>query len=258
MQNSNFDQLVEVMRTLRSDKGCPWDKEQTLKTLKPFLVEECYEVWEAIDENNPEKLKEELGDLLFQIIFYAQVTAEQLGFNIYDVIETIKQKMIRRHPHVFGEVKVKDSQEVLVNWEEMKKKERGAQSSALDGVPKNLPALLRAHRIQEKAARVSFEWENIQQCLDKLGEEGAELREALQERDPDKMEEELGDVLFALVNVARFMKINPEEALQKAIGKFIRRFQYVEAKVAEQGKTMKETPLEETVRLWKEAKENLP
>jgi tetrapyrrole methylase family protein/MazG family protein len=240
MKNSNFEQLVEVMRTLRSEKGCPWDKEQTLKTLKPFLVEECYEVWEAIDENNPAKLKEELGDLLFQIIFYAQVTNEQLGFTIYDVIETIKDKMIRRHPHVFGEVKVKDSKEVLVNWEEMKKKERGVQSSSLDGVPKNLPALLRAHRIQEKAARVGFEWKNREQGLKKLEEEYTELRQAYQEGDQDKVEEEMGDILFALVNVARFIKVNPEEALQKTIGKFIKHFQYLEGKIAEQGNTIDE------------------
>lgn len=254
MKNSNFDQLVKVMQTLRSEEGCPWDKEQTLKTLKPFLVEECYEVWEAIDENNPTRLKEELGDLLFQIIFYAQVTQEQLGFNIYDVIDTIKDKMVRRHPHVFGNVKVKNSEEVLVNWEEMKKTERGERSSTLGGVPKNLPSLLRAHRIQEKAARVGFEWENMEQALDKLEEERLELKEAYQEGNLDKIEEELGDMLFILVSAARFMKINPEEAFQKTIGKFIKRFQYLEEKISEQGIKFQDASPEEINRLWSEAK----
>lgn len=255
MDNS-FSQLVNLMARLRGPAGCPWDREQTPESLKPFLVEECYEVIEALDEGSPDKVKEELGDLLFQIIFHARIAEEQGTFTIQDVISAIVDKMTRRHPHVFGEEKVSTSGEVLANWEEIKKKEKAHQerTSILDGVPQGMPALLRAHGIQKRAARVGFDWNELDEALPKLDEEIAEFKESLKTKDATAIEDELGDIFFMLVNISRFLEINPEDALRKTISKFIHRFRYIEENAAEAGRSLKEMTLDEMEKLWQEAK----
>ena len=255
MDNS-FSQLVDLMARLRGPAGCPWDREQTPESLKPFLVEECYEVIEALDEGSPDKIKEELGDLLFQIIFHARIAEEQGAFTIQDVISAIVDKMTRRHPHVFGEEKVSTSGEVLANWEEIKKQEKTHQerTSILDGVPQGMPALLRAHGIQKRAARVGFDWAHLNEALPKLDEELAEFKESLKTKDAAAIEEELGDIFFMLVNISRFLEINPEDALRKTISKFIHRFRYIEENAAESGRSLNEMTLDEMEELWQEAK----
>jgi tetrapyrrole methylase family protein/MazG family protein len=235
------------MAKLRGPGGCPWDRQQTSLSLKPFLLEECYEVVEALDEGTPEKIKEELGDVLFQIIFHARIAEEKGEFTIQDVIAGTVEKMTRRHPHIFGDVKLETGQEVLANWEEIKKKEKGYEqrTSVLEGVPRDLPSLLRAHRLQERAARVGFDWARIEEVLPKLDEEMAEFKEALK----------LGDIFFVLVNISRFLGVNPEDALRKTISKFIRRFRYIEEHAAGAGKSLSDMTLEEMDRLWEESKQ---
>lgn len=255
-EKATLEQLADIMKKLRSPEGCPWDREQTKESLKPFLIEEAYEVLEALEEGNSEKLKEELGDLLFQIMFYTQVTEELGEFNVYDVIQTVKEKMIRRHPHVFGQAKAETSAEVLINWEHIKRGEKDISSrrSVLDGVPKKLPALLRAHRVQDKVSRVGFDWEHIDQVFAKVKEEMGEFQEALACGDHKNIEEELGDLLFALVNIARFIQINPEEALRKTVVKFTNRFHFIEESLIAEGKDIKTVSLEEMDQLWEKAK----
>ena len=255
MDNS-FSQLINLMARLRGPAGCPWDREQTPESLKPFLIEECYEVIEALDEGSPDKVKEELGDLLFQIIFHARIAEEQGAFTIQDVAGTIVDKMTRRHPHVFGGEKVSTSGEVLANWEEIKKKEKAHQkrTSILDGVPQGMPALLRAHGIQKRAARVGFDWNELDEALPKLDEEIAEFKESLKTKDATAIEDELGDIFFMLVNISRFLEINPEDALRKTISKFIHRFRYIEENAAEAGRSLKDMTLDEMEKLWQEAK----
>lgn len=242
------------MATLRSKSGCPWDREQTRESLKPFLVEETYEVLEAIDEKDPEKIKEELGDLLFQIIFHSRIAEEKGEFNIHDVIRKISDKMIARHPHVFGEEKFETPEEVLRQWEERKKEEGKIRESILEGIPKELPSLLRAHRIQARAARVGFDWERVEDVLKKLDEEIKEFKEALDKQDQAAIEDELGDIFFVLVNISRFVGVNPEDALRKTISKFISRFRYIEMKAAEAGRSLSDMTLQEMDNLWEEAK----
>jgi tetrapyrrole methylase family protein/MazG family protein len=256
--DNTFSQLVKLMAQLRSPAGCPWDREQTPQSLKPFLIEECYEVIEALDEGSPDKVKEELGDLLFQIIFHARIAEEQGAFTIQDVVSSIVDKMTRRHPHVFGEEKVSTSGEVLANWEEIKKKEKTHQerTSILDGVPQGMPALLRAHGIQKRAARVGFDWAHLNEALPKLDEELAEFKESLKTKDAAAIEEELGDIFFMLVNISRFLEINPENALRKTISKFIHRFRYIEENAAEAGRSLNEMTLDEMEKLWQESKGN--
>ena len=250
-----LEDLIALMATLRSENGCPWDKKQTKASIKPYVIEESYEVVEAVDEQDPQKIREELGDLLFQIVFYAQLLSEEDGINLYDIMATVYTKMIRRHPHVFGAVKVENAAEVLVNWEQIKQEEKKAErSSILEGVPKNLPSLLRAHRIQAKASHVGFEWENLDQILAKLDEEFLELRHAYKQGNIDAIEDEFGDVLFVLVSIARFLEINPDDALKKAITKFTRRFTAIEQKMKAQGKAWKDMTGAEMDQLWKEAK----
>ena len=254
--NNNFSRLVELMAQLRGPDGCPWDREQTPASLKPFLIEECYEVIEALDEGSPGKVKDELGDLLFQIIFHARIAEEQGAFTITDVISTIIEKMVRRHPHVFGEEKVSTSGEVLANWEVIKKKEKSHQerTSILDGVPKGMPALLRAEGIQKRASRVGFDWNKLDEALPKLDEEIAEFKESLQSKDAASIEEELGDIFFMLVNISRFLEINPEDALRKTISKFIHRFRHIEEHAAQKGRALKDMTLDEMEALWQDAK----
>lgn len=251
-----FEGLVLIMETLRSENGCPWDREQTRDSLKSYLIEEAYEVLEAIDDHRSDEIKNELGDLLFQILFHAQIAKERDEFDIWAVLSAIKEKMIRRHPHVFGEDTVENSSQVLVNWERIKKGEGDSKerSSILDGVPKDLPALLRAYRLQDKASRVGFDWPNLEEVLAKVEEELRELKEALQINDLHKSEAELGDLFFSLVNLARFLHINPEGALGRTIKQFMKRFQYIEQEVEKQGKRMEESDLQEMDALWNKAK----
>lgn len=250
----DLEKLIGIMAALRGEKGCPWDKEQTRESLKPFIVEEAYEVLEAIDEGNPAAMKEELGDLLFQVVFQCQIAKERGEFDMTGVIDGIAGKMIARHPHVFGDADYKTSEEVLVHWEAQKKREGKQRDSILDGVPKTLPSLLRAHRLQDRASRVGFDWEKIEDVMPKLDEELAEFREALKRGNPDEIEDELGDIFFVLVNIARFVGINPEDALRKTISKFISRFRYIEMAAADEGKTLSDMTLAEMDALWDEAK----
>ncbi len=252
-----FDELVHIMARLRGENGCPWDREQTSESIKPYLVEETYEVLEAIDEQDPSKLREELGDLMLQIVFHARMAEEVGSFAIGDVLAAINQKLIRRHPHVFGDVKAETAQEVLFNWEQIKQTERRKnqdQPSLLDGVPRELPALLRAHRLQEKASRVGFDWTEAQEVLRKVEEEFGELKAAMQGQSAERVEAELGDLLFALVNLSRFLAVNPEEALRKTIARFIARFRYIEEELARGGRSLREASLAEMDALWNEAK----
>ena len=255
--NDRFGELVQIMARLRGENGCPWDREQTHASIKPYLLEETYEVLESIDENDPAKLEEELGDLALQIVFHAQMADEAGLFTIADVLRGINEKLRRRHPHIFGDVKADTAQEVLFNWEQIKKVEREkaqGRASLLDGVPRELPALLRAHRLQEKASRVGFDWNEARQVFQKVEEELAELRAAMESEQPDRMEAELGDLLFSLVNLGRFIAVNPEDALRKTIARFIARFQYIEEELARRGTTPGQVTLEEMDALWDEAK----
>lgn len=250
-----FERLVQVMVTLRAPGGCPWDREQTRESLKAFLIEEAYEVLEALDQGGSEKLQEELGDLLLQVVFHAQIAAELGEFTVREVLASITDKLIRRHPHVFGEGRAETAAEVLSNWERLKQAERGGvkEVSALAGVPKILPALLQAQRLQDKAARVGFDWGETAQVLEKVEEEFAELKAAMG-KGAEATEAELGDLLFSLVNLARFHNLNAEEALRKCIEKFTRRFRHIETVIAERGKSLRESSLEEMDALWEEAK----
>jgi tetrapyrrole methylase family protein/MazG family protein len=250
----DLNELIEIMAALRSEKGCPWDREQTRESLKPFIVEEAYEVLEAIDEKNPEAIKEELGDLLFQIVFQCRIAEESGEFGMAEVIEKIGKKMIARHPHVFGDADYKTSEEVLVHWEAQKKREGKQRESILDGVPKTLPSLLRAHRLQDRASRVGFDWEKVEDVLPKLEEELSEFRTALKGEKQEEIEDELGDIFFVLVNISRFVGINPEDALRKTISKFISRFRYIEMAAADKGKSLSDMSLTEMDELWDEAK----
>ena len=252
-----FGELVQIMARLRGENGCPWDREQTHASIKPYLLEETYEVLESIDENDPAKLEEELGDLALQVVFHAQMADEVGLFTIADVLRGINEKLRRRHPHIFGDVKADTAQEVLFNWEQIKKVEREkaqGRASLLDGVPRELPALLRAHRLQEKASRVGFDWNEARQVFQKVEEELAELRAAMESEQPDRMEAELGDLLFSLVNLGRFIAVNPEDALRKTIARFIDRFQYIEEELARRGTAPGQVTLEEMDALWAEAK----
>jgi tetrapyrrole methylase family protein/MazG family protein len=255
-QNEGFQHLVDLMATLRGPNGCPWDRKQTPGSLKPFLVEECYEVVDALEDGSPEKIREELGDLLFQIVFHARIAEEQGQFTMADVITGIHEKMVRRHPHVFGDKRLSTDKEVLANWEEIKKKEKGNQDrkSVLEGVPKELPSLLRAHRLQERASRVGFDWTHLKEVLPKLDEEITEFKESLKAEDAGKIEEELGDLFFTLVNVSRFLGVNPDEALRKTISKFIHRFRTIEESAANTGRSLNDMTLDEMEALWQKAK----
>jgi len=250
-----FNELVKLMRQLRAPGGCPWDRQQTHASLRPFLLEETHEVLEAIESRDPKNLKDELGDLLFQVIFHAQLAAEARRFDIYDVIRGSLDKMTRRHPHVFGKQRARTAKQVLENWEEIKRRERqGSTKSLLAGVPRTLPALLRAHRVQSKAARVGFTWARMDEAAAKVSEEIAELENALLTRRKSRITEELGDAFFALVNLARFAGTNPEDALHQAIGKFIGRFSRLELRIQRGKKALSDFSQDELLELWKHAK----
>lgn len=249
-----FAQLLEIMSALRAEKGCPWDREQTRESLRPFIVEEAYEVIDAIDGEDPEALKEELGDLLFQIVFQCQIAREKGEFEMHDVIDKIGRKMMARHPHVFGKADYRTTEEVLIHWEAQKRKEGKKHETVIDGVPKNLPSLLRAHKLQDRASRLGFDWQTLEDVLPKLDEEMKEFRKALQEQKQDEIENELGDIFFVLVNISRFVGVDPEGALRKTISKFISRFRYIEMAAADMGKKLSNMTLAEMDELWDEAK----
>jgi MazG family protein len=255
MAKRSFDELVQLMTRLRGPDGCPWDRKQTLPDLKTYVVEEAYEVVDAIDRDDRAALAEELGDLLLQSVFIAEMTRQEGSFDIYDSITAIHDKLVRRHPHVFGDVEANDAQQVLVNWEKQKQDERKAENkSVLSGVPQAMPALLKAARLTEKAAHVGFDWRRTEDVFDKVDEEIAELREAVAEGDPKNVHHEIGDLLFTIANVARKLNVNPEEALQSTNRKFMRRFASMESRVREREQNLDQLQLEEMDRLWDEAK----
>lgn len=250
-----FRELVEVIARLRGPDGCPWDREQTYHSLRRFVLEEAYEVLEAIDSEDPEKLSEELGDLMLQVLLLSQIGAEEGTFDIRDVMAAIVEKLIRRHPHVFGDVAVQGTEDVLRNWEAIKREEKPERTSVLDGVPRELPALMKALEVSKRVVRVGFEWPTLEAVLDKLDEEVAELKAELPARDRDRLVSELGDLLFTVVNVARWLKIDPEEALRGMIDRFGNRFREVEQLAADGGRPITELGIEELERLWQRAKE---
>ncbi|MBW1971955.1 MAG: nucleoside triphosphate pyrophosphohydrolase [Spirochaetes bacterium] len=253
---NSFSRLINLIETLRGKDGCPWDKKQTIDSIKPFVVEECYELVEAIDEGSLSGIKEELGDLLFHIFFIAEITKEIKAFDINDVVEHITKKMIRRHPHVFGNKKVKNAKEVELNWSELKAKEKqNKRSSLMDGLPKSLPALIRAFRLTERASKVGFDWEKASDIFPKIKEELSELEEEIKKKKINNVEEEVGDLLFVIANLARLLKINPEDALRKSVNKFEKRFRYIEKSLKKEGKSLNDATLEEMDKLWEKAKE---
>jgi tetrapyrrole methylase family protein/MazG family protein len=254
-ETDGFSRLMELMRRLRAPGGCPWDAEQTHESLKRYLLEETYEVMEAIDSGSPEKLKEELGDLLLQAVFHSVIAEENCEFAMKDVLEVLCDKLVRRHPHVFGDLRMDDIEQLVENWERIKISEKGGERhSALSGVPSHLPALLRAQKITEKAARVGFDWDHVDPVFAKVLEELKELEETLFTGDQERMEAELGDLLFAIVNLGRFLSLNPEDALRKTIARFMRRFSHVEDSLQASGKKFCDSSLEEMDSLWEEAK----
>jgi len=252
----NFDDLVEIMALLRSEKGCPWDKEQNHESLKKYLLEETYEVLDAIDKKNKDMLCEELGDVLLQVVFHSQIAKEEGWFSIDDVITAICKKIISRHTHVFGNETAKNADEVVKNWENIKKIEKGieTQTEVLKAIPQNLPALTRSCKVQQKAAQVGFDWNNVDDVFKKVYEEIEELKEAYQSNDKEKINEEVGDSFFALVNLARFLNVEPELALTNTIRKFIERFEYIEKGSLKAGMEIEKMTLAEMDKLWDEAK----
>ncbi len=252
-----IDRLIEIMATLRSEKGCPWDKQQDHKTLKPYLIEEAYEVVDAIDRGDMSELKEELGDLLFQVVFHCQLASERGDFDLEDVCNSIAEKMTHRHPHVFGKMNFDTAEEVLRQWEERKQEEGKNVGSMFEGIPSQLPALLKAHKVQSRASKVGFDWQKAEEALPKLQEEFQELTEAMVNGVVDRIEEEIGDLLFSVVNVARLLKVNPEEALRKTVAKFISRFNYMVKECERQGKVLTEMGLKDLDNLWEKSKDRV-
>jgi len=249
-QLTAFERLLTIMDELREQ--CPWDKKQTFQSLRHLTIEETYELGDAILDNDLQEVKKELGDLLLHIVFYAKIGSETNDFDIADVINTVCDKLIHRHPHIYADVKVKDEEEVKINWEKLKLKE--GNKSVLEGVPKSLPALVKASRIQEKVAGVGFDWEESDQVWKKVEEELREFQEEVKDRNQDKMEAEFGDVLFSLINYAKHLNINAENALERTNKKFINRFQYLELKAKELGKELSDMTLREMDVFWEEAK----
>lgn len=247
-----YENFLDIVRKLRRE--CPWDREQTHESIRQHLIEEAYEVVDSIDAGDIDELKKELGDLMLHVVFHSVIAEESNEFTIDEVITLICEKLIRRHPHVFGETVVNGQDEVIRNWEKIKLEE--GRTSTIDGIPSALPALVRALRLQEKVSKVGFDWKKKEDCWEKVEEEIQELKSISDKtQDPDVLTDELGDVLFSIVNYARFLKINPEDALRKTNEKFFRRFQTIERTLKEQGKDIYETPLEEMDHIWEEAKD---
>jgi tetrapyrrole methylase family protein/MazG family protein len=258
LSGDQFQKLVNIMARLRAPGGCPWDREQTFDSIKPYTLEETYEVLDAIDRRDWNDLAEELGDFMLQAVFYAQMAAEQGLFTIDDALDAINRKLLRRHPHVFGEESAETAGDVKRIWGEVKAAEKKAQGKheegLLGGVPRSMPALVEAQQIASRAAGVGFDWENPDQVIEKLHEELAEFDEARRKASQEELEGELGDMLFVLVNLARFVKVDPEQALRKTNAKFRQRFGYIERKLAEQGKKPEDATIDEMEALWQEAK----
>lgn len=250
-----FEELLRIMERLRSEDGCPWDRAQTHDTLKSYLIEEAYELLEALDRQDPERIKEELGDLLFQIVFHAQIAREEGRFTMKDVLEQINLKMRSRHPHVFGQDKLHTKEEVLERWDEHKRREGKLRSSLMEGLPAALPALLKALRAQERAERVGFDWDDREGVFEKIKEETEELREAIKQDDREAVFSEIGDLLFSIVNLSRHLKVNPEEALRRATDRFIERFKAMESLARERGLNLADMSLQEMDKLWEEVKD---
>ncbi len=256
-QLNAFERLLDIMDELR--QKCPWDRKQTMESIRHLTIEETYELSDAVLEGDMQEIKKELGDLMLHVVFYAKIASETQTFDIAEVIDAICEKLIHRHPHIYGDVIADNEEQVKANWEELKLKEKGASASVLGGVPQSLPALIKALRIQEKVRGVGFDWENTAQVWEKVKEELQEFEQEFNPsmqtaNNPEKAEQEFGDVLFALINYARFMNINPETALERTNKKFIKRFNYLEAKAKEIGKNLKEMTLAEMDKLWEEAK----
>ena len=245
-----FERLLDIIDELR--EKCPWDRKQTFETLRHLTIEETYELGDAILDNDLEEIKKELGDLLLHIVFYSKIGSEKKAFDIADVANQISDKLIHRHPHIYGETDVEDAVQVVKNWEDIKLKE--GKKSVLEGVPKSLPALVKAYRIQDKVSGVGFDWDQKEAVLEKVKEELDELRTEIDAGDSKKMEAELGDVMFSLVNYARFLKVNPENALERTNKKFIKRFNYIEEKAKNSQRKVSELSIEEMEILWQEAK----
>jgi tetrapyrrole methylase family protein/MazG family protein len=256
----SFEDLVDLMNTLRGEKGCPWDKKQTLDSLKPFLIEEPYEVIEAIEHRDAEKLKEELGDLLFHILFMSKVSSDRGEFDIEDVIAFVYKKMRRRHPHVFEAASRENAEEVLAQWHEMKRRERAKKgiASLMDGIPAALPALQKAEKVQRRAAQVGFDWERPEGVLEKITEEIEELKRAISRQRQESISDEVGDLLFSVVNLCRFLAVEAEGALRGTIAKFTERFREIERRVASRGESLRDLSLEEMDMEWTAAKGEEP
>jgi tetrapyrrole methylase family protein/MazG family protein len=249
-----FNKLVKIIEKLRAPDGCPWDREQTLYSLRDQLIEETFELVEAIDNKDIENIKEELGDLLLHVIMHSVIAAEDNLFTLTDVMKTISEKLIRRHPHVFGGEKTDSVDDVLVNWEKIKSKEKKDRKYILDGIPKGLPSIQKAYKLQEKAKKVGFDWENSEDCLKKVEEEFEEFKDAIKHKSPDEIEEEMGDLLFSILNLSRFLNINADSALQKTNEKFKSRFRFIEDELAKNGISFEEASIELLERYWQKAK----
>lgn len=247
-----FGRLLDILEELRAK--CPWDREQTFDSLRTLTIEECFELTDAIADHDMANIKKELGDVLLHIVFYAKIASETGDFDICDVCNALCEKLVYRHPHIFGQVDVDSSEQVMQNWEKLKLKEKGGNRTVLAGVPRSLPALIKAHRIQDKARSVGFDWEERGQVWDKVAEEYGELKAEIDSMDEDRMEAEFGDLLFSLVNAARLYGINPENALERTNRKFIKRFSYLESRTLAQGKDLKQMSLAEMDAIWEEAK----
>ena len=262
MLSSNFKDLIGIMEKLRSDEGCPWDKEQTHESLKSCLIEEVYEIVDAVDSRDPVQLKEELADLFFLIIFYCKIADDSKNFDVNNVLEVCLDKMTRRHPHVFGDKTVDDASGALSQWNEMKKQEADAKQggntnknkSIVDNIPKHMPALQKAQKVQKKVARVGFDWEVIEDVIAKVHEELEEVKDAINNKEREQIAEEIGDLLFATVNLSRFLKLDSEDLLRKSISKFIGRFKKVEMQIADAGKKIEECSLKELDDIWNQIK----
>ena len=252
---NQFEELVKIVSELRAPDGCPWDREQTNQSLLPYFIEEAYELIESVDEKNWENVKEELGDLLLHVVFQGSIAEQDGKFQLVESLLTVNEKLISRHPHVFGDAQADEAFHAKQNWEAAKHKEKG-RDSRLDGVPKNLPALVRAQRLQQKASYAGFDWDKVEEVWEKIHEEILELKEAQLSNNKKHIEEEIGDVIFAVVNLARFLEISAENSLRKTNKKFINRFKKVEKGIAEQKKEMDDATLEEMDAIWNEAKRN--
>ena len=253
-ENRPLYTLREIAAILRANNGCAWDRAQNSRSLKSYLIEETYELYDAIEKDDVPAMREELGDVLYQVYAHAQIADEEGKFTIDDVAQGIAEKLIRRHPHVFGDDAQKDKEQVSLDWEKIKKKEKEAHQSILDGVPIHAPALQKAYRVQQKVSRMGFDWEKIEDVQAKLDEEVAEFREALDKGNREDIMEEMGDILFTIVNISRFLSVNPEEALKKTVDKFITRFKFVEDEARRLGKNLDEMSLGEMDALWEQSK----